>query len=201
MVETLTLFVENNIQYLIWIIAFIAMVESLAVVGIIVPGIGLLASLSILAGHAQVNVYAMLGLAVIGAILGDGISFIIGRVFRNKLHFMWPFTKYPHWIDNGEAFFNKHGGKSIFIGRFIGPVRPFIPMVAGMLNMDSKRFLLLNVLSALCWAPVYLLPGYLFGKWIPLSSLFSWEAIAILTVASLIAIAVTWQMRHKRTQP
>jgi undecaprenyl-diphosphatase len=66
-------------------------------------------------------------------------------------------------LRNGEAFFYRHGGKSVLFGRFVGPVRPVIPVVAGMLGMGPAHFAVLNVLSAIGWALVYILPGVFFG--------------------------------------
>lgn len=190
--EAIISFVENHPEYLLWSIGLIALVESLAVVGIIVPGVGILASLSVLAANADTNVYAMLGVAIIGAIIGDGLSFLFGRLFQDRLNHIWPFTRHPEWISTGHHFFEKHGGKSIFIGRFVGPVRPFIPMVAGMLRMDGKHFLTLNVASAICWAPAYLLPGYFFGQYVSITELLSWKGLLALTIATIIAMVVTW---------
>ena len=144
-------------------IFLIAMAESLAVIGLIVPGVVLLFGIAAIAGSGVLGVWPVLAAAFFGAIVGDGLSFFVGRYFHQHLQRYWPFRSHPQWIENGERFFLNHGGKSIIFGRFIGPIRPFIPMVAGMMDMPAGRFIATNIISALAWAPVYLLPGYYIG--------------------------------------
>jgi undecaprenyl-diphosphatase len=98
-----------------------------------------------------------------GAVLGDCTSFFLGKFAKQRIRNIWPFRNHPKWLYNGEKFFARHGGKSIIIGRFVGPIRPVLPLVAGMLNMPSWRFISINLVSALGWAPLYILPGYFFG--------------------------------------
>jgi len=144
-------------------IAFIAFVESLALAGIIVPGVLLLFLVAVLAGNLSIPLWEVLTAGFIGATLGDGLSFYLGHFFKHSLRQYWPFSRYPKALKLGEDFFSKHGGKSVIIGRFIGPIRPVLPLIAGMLGMSQIRFLSFNIFSALAWAPFYLLPGYLTG--------------------------------------
>lgn len=164
MIETLLTWLQHHPGWILAAIFSIALAESLAVVGLLVPGVVLLIGISTLAGSGTIEVMPMLLAGMVGAILGDGISFWIGHHFHQRLREFGPFRRHPQWIDNGVAFFERHGGKSIVLGRFVGPIRPFIPMVAGMLDMPAGRFMLTNLLSALLWAPAYLLPGYLLGS-------------------------------------
>lgn len=141
-------------------IMLISMCESLAVIGLFIPGLVAMGIIGGLVSTGALEILPTLLWAVIGAILGDGISYSIGRHFKEHLPYYWPFSRFPKWLARGEAFFVKHGGKSIIVGRFVGPVRPFIPVVAGMMSMDPRQFFLANVLSALVWAPVYMAPGF-----------------------------------------
>jgi len=150
-------------QWIAACILVIAFLESLAIAGIVIPGVLLLFGASAVAGSGTLGVWPTLLSALIGAILGDCISFFLGKFAKQHIRDLWPFKKYPQWLDNGEIFFNRHGGKSIIIGRFVGPIRPVLPLVAGMLDMSSLRFVSINFISALGWAPLYILPGYLFG--------------------------------------
>ena len=77
---------------------------------------------------------------------------------------MWPFTRQPHLLSTGILFFQRHGGKSVFIGRFFGPIRAVVPLVAGIMQMRRDHFWLANVTSALVWAPMLLLAGDLVGE-------------------------------------
>lgn len=154
---------SDHQQWVAVCIVAIAFLESLAIAGIVIPGVLLLFGASAIAGSGILGVWATLASALLGAILGDCISFYLGKTLKGHIRDLWPFKKYPQWLDNGEAFFHRHGGKSIIIGRFVGPIRPVLPLVAGMLNMPSLRFVSINFLSAVAWAPLYVLPGYLFG--------------------------------------
>lgn len=141
-----------------------AFIESLAIAGLIVPGVALLFAIAVLAGKTGMPVWSALGWAAAGAIVGDNVSFWIGRAFTGHLHRVWPFSRHPAVLDRGERFFRKHGGKSVVLGRFVGPIRPVIPLVAGAFGMSGNRFLVFNLTSALAWAPVYVLPGFLVGS-------------------------------------
>ncbi|MHB0776990.1 VTT domain-containing protein [Halomonas sp. WWR20] len=149
---------------LLLIILLIALCESLAVIGIVVPGVVLITAAASLAGHQQIALGLVLASGFVGAVIGDGLSFWLGHSQRERVPSLWPFNRHPEWLERSKAFFNRYGSLSILIGRFVGPVRPLIPLVAGMLRMPTGRFVWVNALSALAWAPAYLLPGYLLGR-------------------------------------
>ncbi len=102
--------------------------------------------------------------ASLGGFIGDGISFWIGHKYKQKLLKIWPIYKFPDLIEKGKTFFAKYGGVSVFIGRFVGPVRPIIPAIAGMMGMNIKRYVIISLVASILWAPFYLLPGMLFGS-------------------------------------
>ena len=162
--QPLIAWLELNPNWVFFAVLVIAFVESLALAGVIVPGVLLLFLVSALAGHINLAIELLLLSGFIGAILGDGVSFFLGHHFKDRLRSLWPFSRYPKTLQMGEQFFQKHGGKSVMLGRFIGPVRPVIPIVAGMLGMSQVRFAVFNASSALIWAPFYILPGYLTGS-------------------------------------
>ncbi len=142
----------------------VATLDALAVAGIIVPGIALMFGLTLIAGRDDLSFLLVMISGMAGAMFGDGISFFLGKHFQKRMELMWPFRSHPQWLEQGEAFFERHGGKSIIIGRFIGPLRTFVPLCAGILNMSTWRFIAMNFLSALAWAPVHIFPGYLIGS-------------------------------------
>lgn len=150
-------------QWLGLSILVISFVESLAIAGLIVPGVALLFLVATLAGGGALSLQATLIMGFAGAVTGDGLSFLIGRIFQKRIPEIWPFNRYPRVMVTGQQFFLRHGGKSIIFGRFIGPVRPVVPLIAGMMNMPPGQYFICNFLSALAWAPFYLLPGYLVG--------------------------------------
>ncbi|MDN7133752.1 bifunctional DedA family/phosphatase PAP2 family protein [Halomonas sp. MC140] len=149
---------------LLCLVVVIALVESLALVGLLVPGVMLITTMASLAGHQDIALAWLIGAAFIGAILGDGISFSLGFKHREQVTQRWPLSQHPEWLDRGTRFFKRYGVSSVFIGRFVGPVRPIIPLVAGMMRMPPRTFLLANIISAALWAPAYILPGYLLGR-------------------------------------
>lgn len=154
----------NAHPYLAGLVVFlISTSESVAIIGTIIPGTVLMTAIGTLAGAGVILLWPTLLLAILGAIAGDGISYWIGYYFKDRLHEIWPFRKYPSVLETGEVFFHRHGGMSVFIGRFVGPVRALVPLVAGMLGMKPLRFFIANVTSAIGWGPVYLLPGVLLG--------------------------------------
>jgi undecaprenyl-diphosphatase len=162
-VHTLTQWLSANPGWVTWTIFLTALTESLAVAGIVVPGVAILFAVAVLAGKAGIPAMEILAWGAAGAIIGDGLSFWLGRRLRGRLHQVWPFSHHPQMIRRAEQLFVRHGGKSVVIGRFVGPVRPFIPMVAGAFSMSARRFSLVNIASALAWSPCYLLPGYSVG--------------------------------------
>ncbi|MDQ8037287.1 MAG: bifunctional DedA family/phosphatase PAP2 family protein [Pedobacter sp.] len=169
-----------------------ALIEAVAVIGTIVPAVPLLFVLSVLAAHAEVGLLPLFAVGMAGAMAGDSISYALGQNFQHRIHQMWPFSRYPDWLNHSEEFVKKHGGKGIIFGRFIGPLRAFVPMAAGIFRMKPIYFLWMNFLSALAWAPTHLLPGYSLGAatahdWMP------GRPQLLLLGALLILVAVlTW---------
>ncbi len=101
---------------------------------------------------------------------------------------MWPIYKFPELIAKGQAFFEKYGGISVFIGRFVGPVRPIIPAIGGMMGMNVKRYVIISAVASILWAPFYLLPGMLFG-----SAMETMAKVAVkLSVLVLVLVVLIW---------
>ncbi len=146
------------------IVFLFAMGESLALVGIIVPGVVIMLSVGTLVGLGAINLWYALIFAALGAIAGDWFSYWLGRHFDQQLRHLWPLSRYPKLIPAGEKFFTRHGGKSVLFGRFVGPLRPVIPAVAGIMHMSQAKFYFMNIVSAILWAPVVILPGVAFGN-------------------------------------
>ncbi len=158
-----TAWVAANPGWLALALAATAFIESLAVAGIIVPGVAMLFAFAALAGKSGMPLAEALVWAGVGAVAGDVLSFAIGRLLKGRLHSVWPLSRYPKLLARGETFFHAHGGKSVIIGRFVGPIRPIIPLIAGAFYMPWQRFIVFNLLSAVGWALTYILPGYLVG--------------------------------------
>ncbi|WP_447045552.1 bifunctional DedA family/phosphatase PAP2 family protein [Vreelandella sp. H-I2] len=188
---------------LLCLVLVISLVESLALVGLLVPGVVLITTAASLAGHQDIALAWLLGAAFIGAILGDGISFSLGFKHREQVTQRWPLSQHPEWLGRGARFFERYGIWSVFIGRFVGPVRPIIPLVAGMMRMPPRTFIWANITSAALWAPAYTLPGYLLGRtWQHHLNLPPGLETALLLLAAIIillAVIFSWG-RHQATR-
>ncbi len=174
----------------------VAMAESLAIVGILVPGVVLMFGFGALIATNAMSFWPSLAAAVAGAVLGDGLSFFLGRAYKARLSTMWPFSTHPDMLHRGVGFFKRYGGKSIIFGRFVGPVRAVVPLVAGMLGMRPGRFFAANVASALAWAPAYLLPGMVFGASLELASEVAFRLVVLLLVLLAVLWGTVWAVRR-----
>ena len=166
----------------------IALLESLAIVGMLVPGVAMMFAAGALIGMGALSFWPICLWAMAGAIAGDGLSFWLGWRYQARLYRFWPFRSHPELIAHGIAFFNKYGGLSVLFGRFVGPVRAVIPLVAGMMEMKASRFFLYNIFSAVLWAPAYLLPGVVFGASLELAA----KVTGRLALVIIILLTLLW---------
>lgn len=162
--DTLITWLNTHPHWIVASIGVLAFLESLALVGILVPGIALLMAASTAAGSTNVDVWQMLLAGFAGAVLGDGISFLLGYHYHPVIRRVPLLQSHPEWISKGELFFRRYGMMGIVLGRFVGPIRPVMPLIAGFMEMPPLKFFSVNLLSALAWSPFYLMPGYLVGQ-------------------------------------
>jgi len=173
----------------------VALSESLALVGLLIPGTVIMIGIGALAGSGALSIKITLIAAMLGAVVGDGISYWLGRYYQQGLKAYWPFRNHPQLLVRGEEFFQKHGGKSVLFGRFVGPVRPIIPVIAGMLDMPVGRFLLVNILSAVGWAFAYLIPGVLLGGSLTLVGAVS-TRLSLLLLLMVLLLWLIFSLGH-----
>ena len=138
--------------------------ESFVFLSLIFPGTSLLVAAGALMATGTLPYIPVLLGAVLGATLGDTVSYWIGRRFGPALGRMWPLNRNPELLPRGIRFFERYGGLSEFLGRFFGPLRAIIPLVAGVLLMPPARFWFANVTSAVVWAPMLIFVGGGIGK-------------------------------------
>lgn len=138
--------------------------ESFAFLSLLFPGTTLLIAAGALMQDGTLPFLPVMTGAVAGATLGDTVSYWIGRRCGGGIARLWPFSRHPELLPNGIRFFERHGAKSVFIGRFFGPVRAVIPLAAGIMRMSRPRFWFANFASALIWAPMLLLVGDAVGE-------------------------------------
>jgi membrane protein DedA with SNARE-associated domain len=142
------------------IVALLCFAESLAVVSFFVPATVILVGIGGLIGVAGIEFWPIWWGAVIGGILGDWVSYAVGLYFKDGAHRHWPLSRYPDFTKRADEFTQKWGAWGVFIGRFSGPLRAFVPLAAGIFGMPQWKFQLANVSSAILWAFVLLAPGW-----------------------------------------
>lgn len=188
------------------LVFLVSFAESVALVGLVVPGAVILFAVGALIGLGVLPVWPMLIWAFVGAVAGDALSYWLGRRYHRELRALWPFSRYPDLLARGERFFHRHGGKSVVLARFIGPLRPIVPAVAGMLDMPAPRFFVVNILSAAGWSPAYLLPGAVFGASLGLAAEVAGRLAALVVVTVVVlwgGVALTrrlYRVLHPRTR-
>ncbi len=197
--ESLITLPDLPIWAVLSLILLVAAAESLAFIGLVLPGVALLFALAFAAGSTGMDLGTCLAMALAGALLGDGISFWLGKHSTDRIRNLGLVKRHPSWLEQGERFFARWGGLSILLGRFIGPLRPVIPFVAGSCQMPTPRFMLYNLLSALGWAPAYLLPGYFTGR--GLQSMPPALEPLLWLLACLVMVLLVWQQIHHRLHP
>ena len=171
---------------------FVALMESLVVLGLLIPGAALLFGAGALMATGALPITPIMLSTIAGAIVGDFISFLLGRHYHQTLRVIWPFRRYPVMVNRGVDFFVRHGGKSVFMARFIGPLRPIVPAIAGMMNMSTSRFLVIDIIASALWAPVYILPGMVFGASLGLAAEVAGRLVVLLVVIAAIAWFGIW---------
>ncbi len=190
--SAITEFIAAHPHFAYVAVLLLALSESIPVIGAVVPGTGIILAIGALVPTGIVTVWPLLGSAVAGAILGDGLSFWIGHRYNQNILESWPINRYPNLVARSEAFFARHGDKSVFIARFVPGVRAFIPLIAGTLGMRVSRFYVANILSALVWAPSHILPAVLVGSAFKQFG----SAAGPLAILAVLLIVTIWAAIH-----
>jgi membrane protein DedA with SNARE-associated domain len=141
------------------IIFLVAFGESFAFISFLFPGTAIMLAAGAFIPSGTLSAWPLIVGAICGAVLGDTISYEIGRRYGHHLKDVWPFKRRPDLLERGVTFSGQHGGKAVFAGRFFGPFRAVVPLAAGCTRLSRRAFWIANVTSALIWAPGLLLPG------------------------------------------
>lgn len=165
--ETLLFRLEFLGNWIYWIVLLAALLEATAFIGLVFPGTTLITFVGYLASRDVLDIGDAISCVAIGGIVGDTISYYLGLHGKN---YFKPESKLfkPELLEKGRAFFASHGAKGVFLARFIGPLRPIVPFVAGLSHMNPRRFFVFNILGGIAAAVFYVLIGYYFG--------FAWHA-------------------------
>jgi len=138
-----------------------ALLEAVPVAGAVIPGSTIILALSALVPGGELQLAPVLAAAIAGALLGDGSAFLIGHRAQREILSSWPLSNYPRLIAQSEAFFHRWGSLAVFFARFVPPIRAFVPITAGALDMAPLRFYAVNVPAILLWGAAHVLPGVL----------------------------------------
>jgi len=203
-IDPLIAFVSAH-AWLAYLTLFLAaLLEAVPVIGSVVPGSTVILALSALVPSGDLKLAWVLLAAIAGAVLGDGSAFWIGHRAQREILGTWPLSNYPRVIAQSEAFFKKWGTWAVFFARFVPPIRAFVPVTAGALDMAPARFYAVNIPAILLWAPAHVLPGVLaisalhrYGGIPHHVSLKPYWMIAVI-VGALIAALVTWAIRRRQ---
>jgi membrane protein DedA with SNARE-associated domain len=199
--EALVDLVQAHPQLAFITIFLLAFSEAVPVIGTIVPGSTLILAISALATTADITPWSPLIAAVLGAIAGDSFAFWLGHRYHRQILKGWPLNRFPRLVQRSAEFIRRYGLASVFLARFTAVIRAFVPLVAGIVRMSSRHFLVANILSALVWAPAHVFPGVLVGWAISLGGAHG-KQLAILAIVAVILGSVVWHLlRGKLRDP
>lgn len=189
-------------QYGLWtyaILFFVIFIETGFVVTPFLPGDSLLFAAGTFASLGALNVYALVGLLALAAVLGDTANYWIGHFLGDRAyHSKWVKKEY---LDRTHAFFAKHGGKTIFLARFVPIIRTFAPFVAGIGKMSYGYFFSYNVIGGLTWVPIFTFAGYFFGNIPFIRRNFEFVIVAIILVSLIPVFYEAWKAKQEGSKP
>jgi membrane-associated protein len=179
---------------LLFLIIFL---ETGVVVTPFLPGDSLLFAAGAFAGLGDLNVYFLFFLLSVAAVLGDTVNYWIGhfigpRAFSGEIRFLK-----KEYMDRTHAFYEKHGGKTIILARFIPIIRTFAPFVAGIGAMTYSKFISYNVIGGVLWVALFTFGGYFFGNLPIVRDNFSLVILAIIFISVLPAVIEVLRERFR----
>ncbi len=162
-VDAIVAFVQAHQTWAAPIVFVLAFGESLAFVSLLLPFWAMLVAIGTIIGTSSSHFILIWVAASVGAALGDWVSYWLGYHYSDKIAHMWPLSNYPDLLPRGHDFFERYGVWAIIIGRFSGPLRASVPIIAGTTKMDWMHFQIANWFSAFLWAFVLLMFGDVIG--------------------------------------
>lgn len=191
-------------QYGTWtygILFVVIFVETGLVVMPFLPGDSLLFAAGTFAALGALNIWVLIGLMIIAAVVGDAVNYTIGHYLGERAYnIKWIKKEY---LEKTHAFFEKHGGKAIFLARFVPIVRTFAPFVAGIGKMTYGYFATYNVVGGITWVMTFSLLGYFFGNIPFVKANFEFVIVAIILISVVPMFVEWWKARQevKASQP
>jgi len=194
--QHLLVLVQNYGPWIYGILFLILFCETGLVVTPFLPGDSLLFVAGAIAGAGSMNVHLLVVLLLTAAVLGDSLNYAIGHYIGPKVFRFddsWFFKK--AYVERTHRFFERHGGKTIVLARFVPIIRTYAPFVAGIGAMDYRRFLLFNVAGAVLWVASLTYAGYFFGNLPAVKNNLSLVILGIIVLS--ISPGIVELLRHK----
>ena len=191
-ISAVMLGVSSNYWLFVLLVFLVCVGEAVFILGLLVPSLPILLLVGGLITTQDLNFWPIFFAATAGGIVGDAISYWIGFFLKDRIKTTWPFKNYLPLIARGEVFFQRHGGKAIFIGRFITGLKAVVPGIAGMLGMKWGYFTFINTISAFIWAASHILPGMFLTQWLESIGL----SLELVIIFGAIILGVVFLLIH-----
>lgn len=191
LLNALTGFLQVHPELTLALVFLVSFGEALLLIGLFMPSTVVLVAAGTMVGLGQIGFIPVFFLTTLGAVVGDAFAFWLGYHYKDRLRSLNPFKGYKTALSVGEAYFNRHGGKSIFVVRFIPGLKAIVPSIAAMVGMRVWHFALINVVSALFWAAVHLFPAIALGRGIKVTQTTN-PRLMVLLVLLVITLTVAW---------
>ena len=185
MFDSILSFLETNPDWVNWTLFLLVFIECLFIAGLFTPATLIIPAVGVLAASIGISPYEITFYATMGMIVGDSVSYFLGRSIGNKLFDRVP-LKYHGYVKQAQKFMQKWGILSVALGRFFGPLRCVIPFTAGSLGMKSIIFFPATIILAPVWTSLYVLTGYFLG--IEFIEYFNYFLIAFILVITIYTI-------------
>lgn len=188
--HTVSLFIAEHRAWAGLLLGLVAFGESMIIIGAFLPATVLLAVAGGFIAAGLLDATTVLVWAMAGAILGDAVSFAIGRRVGPKvLRHRW-LQPHARTIARTRLLLRRFGPMTIFLGRFAGPLRALSPLMAGMLRMPSRPFHVANIVSGVVWVLAFVAPGYMATKGVAAFATIGWDVLGPIGLAASVAIAL-----------
>jgi len=192
--EYLATIITNYGAWTYGILFVVIFVETGLVVMPILPGDSLLFAAGTFAALGSFNVWGLIGLLAVAAVGGDAVNYSIGHYLGERAYnIRWIKKEY---LEKTHAFFEKHGGKAIFLARFVPIVRTFAPFVAGIGKMSYAYFATYNIVGGITWVMLFTLLGYFFGNIPFVKKNFEFVIVAIILISVVPMFVEWWKARR-----